>query len=318
MNRVFTLFRTTQQRYDPNNWTSHLCDVEGSMVREILSRVLASVVWAAIVTFAYKLWPAIFQKLSIPITAHSLTGTALGLVLVFRTNSSYDRFWEGRKQWGGIVNECRNLARQLSVWLAADPALASEAITWTYALPYSIMQRLRTVAGLGTSLIGVAESDVQQIENSKHVPLAITNLITRRLLLARQRGLIDGFQMKSMDYNIGLLIDYCGACERIRSTPLPFAYTVHLRRVLIVYCFTLPLALIKDYGWTTIPTTLMISYILFGIEEIGVEIEDPFGLDTNDLPLQKYCSDIQAVLEDVRDQISNDDPAISVGELNAT
>lgn len=312
MSRTFSLFRASQKPYDPNNWSSHLLDVEGSMVREIIARVMASVVWAAIVTVLYKIWPTVFFKLPIPVTAHTLIGTALGLVLVFRTNSSYDRFWEGRKQWGGIVNECRNLARQASVWLAADPVLAREVITWTFALPYSIMQRLRAAAGLGTSLSDVAESDVHAVETSKHVPLAVTNLITSRLLVARQRGLIDGFQMKSMDYNIGLLIDYCGACERIRSTPLPFAYTVHLRRVLIVYCFTLPLALIKDFGWVTVPATLLISYILFGIEEIGVEIEDPFGLDTNDLPIQNYCRDIQSVLEDVRERVRIEDRSMTV------
>ena len=89
-----------------------------------------------------------------------------------------------------------------------------------------------------------------------------------------------------------LLIDYCGACERIRSTPLPFAYAVHLRRALIVYCFTLPLALVQKYGWETVPVTLMIAYVLFGIEEIGVEIEGPFGDDDNDLPLEDICETI--------------------------
>ncbi|WP_397569214.1 bestrophin family protein [Schlesneria sp. T3-172] len=308
MKRLFSYFRTAQKPYDPDNWTSHLCDIEGSMVLEIISRVLASVVWATTITVLYELMPDTFLPFVIPITAHTLTGTALGLVLVFRTNSSYDRFWEGRKNWGGIVNESRNLARQSSEWLTADPRLAREVITWTFALPYSIMQRLRAEPGLGIELEGVDSTDVKQVESSKHLPLAITRLITRRLMSARRRGVIDGFQMKSMDYNIGLLIDYCGACERIRSTPLPFAYTVHLRRVLIVYCFTLPLALIKDFGWATVPATMLISYILFGIEEIGVEIEDPFGLDMNDLPLQKYCGDIQAVLEDVRNGMTEEDP----------
>lgn len=76
-----------------------------------------------------------------------------------------------------------------------------------------------------------------------------------------------------------LLIDYIGGCERIHATPLPYAYTVHLRRALIVYCFTLPFALVSKFGWDTIPCVLLISYVLFGIEEIGVEIEDPFGTD---------------------------------------
>ena len=118
-----------------------------------------------------------------------------------------------------------------------------------------------------------------RVEASGHVPLAVTRIITDRLHSARERGLIDGHQLASLDQNVQLLVDYCGACERIRSTPMPFAYAVHLRRVLIVYCLTLPLALVKDFGWSTIPATLLISYGLFGIEEIGVEIEDPFRTD---------------------------------------
>jgi putative membrane protein len=93
-----------------------------------------------------------------------------------------------------------------------------------------------------------------------------------------------------------LLIDYIGACERIHKTPLPFAYVVHLRRALILYCITLPFALIESYGWSTVIDTLLIAYILFGIEEIGVEIEDPFGEDDNDLPLEKICATIEGNL----------------------
>jgi ion channel-forming bestrophin family protein len=102
-----------------------------------------------------------------------------------------------------------------------------------------------------------------------------------------------------LDQNVQLLIDYIGACERIHSTPLPYAYAVHLRRALILYCFTLPFALVARFGWDTIPATLFIAYVLFGIEEIGVEIEDPFGTDENDLPLETICNNIERNLRDV-------------------
>ena len=288
-------------QYDPRQWTNHLLDIEGSMVREILFRVIASFFWAAIVTVLFICGPSFCRNMGIPATAHSLIGTALGLLLVFRTNSSYDRFWEGRKQWGGIVNECRNLTRQASEWLSADQSLMREIISLTIGFPFAVMQRLHKTTSLGTTLSDVSPTDVTRIEASKHPPLAIANLITSRVLSARERGLIDSLQLNSLDHNIELLIDYCGACERIHSTPLPFAYAVHLRRVLIVYCFTLPFAFVKDFGWATIPATLLTSYILFGVEEIGVEIEDPFGFTTNDLPIQNYCQGIEAVLCDVRD-----------------
>jgi len=290
--------------YDPHRWTSHLFDIEGSMVREILVRVSVSVIWAAVVVALVLYEPEYFRSFAIPSTAHALVGTALGLLLVFRTNSSYDRFWEGRKQWGGIVNECRNLARQTSVWLANDPKLAQDIIDWTIAFPFATMQRLRKGSGIGTPFHHLSSEEVTQVNASQNSPLAIARIITARILAAHQGDLIDGRQMMMLDQNVQLLVDYLGACDRIRATPLPFAYTVHLRRVLIVYCLSLPLALIRDYGWGTVPTTMLISYSLFGIEEIGVEIEDPFGLTANDLPLESICDGIQSQLAEIRDTLS--------------
>jgi putative membrane protein len=289
--------------YDPHRWTSHLFDVDGSMVREIIGRVSVSVAWSAVVVLLFHFGPHAMQKIAIPSTGHTLIGTVLSLLLVFRTNSSYDRFWEGRKQWGAINNECRNLARQASAWLAGDPALLREVISWTIAFPFATMQRLQKSTGIGTTLTDVSPSDVANIEASHHPPLAVSCLLTRRVLTARDRGLIDSRQLIALDQNIELLVDYCGACERIRSTPLPFAYAVHLRRVLIAYCLTLPLALVKDFGWGTIPATFLISYALFGVEEIGVEIEDPFGFEVNDLPIETYCTGIETTLCDVRDRL---------------
>ena len=103
--------------YDPRQWTSHLLDIEGSMVREILGRVVACVTWSVAVVVLFTYGPDFCRRLAIPATVHTLIGAALSLLLVFRTNSSYDRFWDGRKQWGGINNECRNLARQANSWL---------------------------------------------------------------------------------------------------------------------------------------------------------------------------------------------------------
>ena len=105
----------------------------------------------------------------------------------------------------------------------------------------------------------------------------------------------------SLDQNVQLLIDYFGACERIHKTPLPFVYVVHLRRALVLYCFTLPFALVDHYGWWAIPATLLVAYTFFGIEEIGVEIENPFGQDDNDLPLERFCETIERDLLELSD-----------------
>ena len=275
--------------YDVHDWGSHLLDVKGSMVREIVGRVLTCVVWSALVVGYDKF----VTPVSVPSTVHTLVGTALGLLLVFRTNASYDRFWEGRRMWGGIVNETRNLARAACVHLKDDPALLGEVVRWTVAWAYAAMHSLRGRSDIGPVAARLPSPEVEAAIGAQHTPLAVATRLSQTLNEARARGLITDYIQVALDQNVQLLIDYLGACERIRKTPLPFAYVVHLRRALILYCFTLPFALVKDFGWGTILDTLLVTYVFFGIEEIGVEIEDPFGEDDNDLPLEGICATIE-------------------------
>jgi ion channel-forming bestrophin family protein len=293
-------FTTAMTQYDPHRWTDHLFDIRGSMVREILGRVSLCVIWAVLITLVYQLGGDAMHQIAIPETCHTLVGGALALLLVFRTNSSYDRFWEGRKLWGGIVNETRNLVRTASAFLSEDPETLREIVLWTMAFPWTAMARLRGKLLQETFPPAFAEelpSDVvQRVATAKHVPLAVAMRITELLERARSRGQIDSYRLGLIDLNTQQLMDYLGGCERIRSTPLPYAYTVHLRRALIFYCFTLPFALEPRFGWSTIPAVLLTCYIFFGIEEIGVEIEDPFGEDENDLPLERICQSIEQPL----------------------
>lgn len=286
--------------YDAHKWLDHLFDIKGSMVREIMGRVLLVVGWAAAV-FAFHLY---VRPVAVPSTVHALVGLALGLLLVIRTNASYDRFWEGRRMWGSIINESRNLARGSAAFMREQPALLEAIIKWTIAFPYSSMHALRGTTGLGPIAARLPQREVEAVLAAQHVPSAVALRISNLLAEARKAGHISDYVAMTLDNNIQLLIDYLGSCERIHKTPLPFAYVVHLRRALILYCITLPFALIADYGWATIIDTLLIAFIFFGIEEIGVEIEDPFGEDDNDLPLEQLCSTIEknllSVLEDSR------------------
>lgn len=284
--------------YNPHDWRSHLFDIRGSMLPEIIGRVVLCVGWSMVVTASHEILPRFMPdfSLSVPPTVHMLIGTALGLLLVFRTNSSYDKFWEGRKLWGGMVNECRNLARQASTWLAAAPDLQRDLILWTCNFPYAAMSVLRGSKALAPSSSGLPPEDVQAVLNSQHLPLAVAQRISQAILAARDRQVISDLLVPMIDQNVNLLIDYVGACERIHRTPIPFAYMVHLRRALILYCYTLPFALVEPLHWWTVAGTFLLAFVFFGIEEIGVEIEDPFGYDENDLPLERFCQTIEANL----------------------
>lgn len=275
--------------YDPHAWKSSLFAIRGSMLREIFARVSLVLFWTALVIASR----GHIENIAVPPTMHSLIGLALGLLLVFRTNASYDRFWEGRRMWGGMVNESRNLGRLVVVHLGSDPLLARAVLRWTAAFAYASMQALRNAHPLlGESAQALPDAEVKQVLAAKHVPLAVALRLSARLKDGRDRGLTSDIVYVAMDHNVQQIIDYLGACERIHKTPLPFAYMVHLRRSLLLYAYTLPLALMHDFGWWTLPAVFIVTFTLFGIEEIGVEIEDPFGNDDNDLPLERLCDTI--------------------------
>ena len=274
--------------YDPHKWLDHFFDIRGSLVREISWRVALCVAWSAGVVAFHKH----VHNVGMPSLLHTRMGVAMGMLLVFRTSSSYDRFWEGRKLWGGIVNETRNLIRGAVVHLKEDPELLARLTRWTSAFPWSSMHALRGTDGLGPQGVELPAAEAQRALYAQHTPLAVAEQMSQCLREARDKGLISDYVMMTLDQNVQLLIDYLGGCERIRKTPMPFAYAVHLRRSLVLYCFTLPFAMVESFGWTTVIDVLVLAYTFFGIEEIGGEIEGPFGHDDNDLPLEDICETI--------------------------
>jgi putative membrane protein len=276
--------------YDPHKWLDHFFDIRGSMVRQISLRVTVCVIWSALVVVAYAQG---VTRLAIPSTLHTMVGLALGLLLVFRTNSSYDRFWEGRKLWGGIVNETRNLVRGALVHLDSDPELLERLTRWTAMFPHAAMNTLRGVKDLSSAESVAPPAEIALLQEAQHPALGVASRMTECLREAHRKGLVSDIVLTSLDQNVQLLVDYLGGCERIRKTPLPFAYVVHLRRALVIYCFTLPFALVETFGWTTVLDVLLVAYTFFGIEEIGVQIEGPFGFDENDLPLEEICETIE-------------------------
>jgi ion channel-forming bestrophin family protein len=278
--------------YNPHRWLDHFFDLRGSMVPQIIGRVLVCVLWAGCVVWLHGRFPII----AIPSTVHGLVGLALGLLLVFRTNSSYDRFWEGRRQWGNIVNASRNLARASRPHLESSPALYRELVRWTIAFSYASMNHLRGANGFPqiAERLGLVLEPAHY--KSNHMPLACALEASEALERGKREGLLTPYTQMVLDGYLQQLVDSIGACERIHRTPLPFAYMLHLRRALVVYCFSLPFALVETFRWETIPAILLVAYIFFGIEEIGVEIEDPFGEDVNDLPLDRFCHAIEETL----------------------
>lgn len=281
--------------YDPHHWWRHLLNLRGGILREIVGRLGVFTVWTVAVTWFHL---NVF-KVDVPATGHTLAGTVLSLLLVFRTNSSYDRFWEGRKLWGGVVNETRNLVRAAALNIPSLELLRRLA-AWTAVYPYALTRVLRGGVGeLGPAAAVLPRTEVEQVLASRNPGVAVALRMSAILVEARRSGLISDFIQMELDRNVQLLIDYQGGCERIVKTPMPFAYMLHLRRTLLLFILGLPFALVEPFGWATVPVVVLIAHTFLGIEEIGVEIEEPFGTEDNDLPLEDISAGIARILDDL-------------------
>ncbi len=272
--------------YEPKRWIRLIFSWQGTVLPRILPRMLAVGGFATLVAIVehhvIPLKP--FEGMPLPVL-----GLVLGFLVVLRTNTAYDRFWEGRKLWGGIVNSTRNLVRQALAFTGEGKELAELIVAYTLALK----QRLRRENDLAEVRPWVSPSQFEELAASANPPLSLSYQITLWIERQRRSGVLSDILVRHLDERVRELMDYQGGCERILRTPIPFNYAVHIKQFLMIYLFTLPIGLVPNLGWYAVPTTLMIAFGLIGIEEAGVEVEDPFGYDPNDLPLEAICANIE-------------------------
>ena len=243
-------------------------------------------------------WPV-----SLDVFASIIPNVVLGLMLVFRTNTAYERFWEGRKLWGGLVNTVRNLARQIWVVIPAENEpekqvkIAALRLIVAFAVATKLHLRSTSVNAEIAALMAPERYEILKTMNNP--PLEIAFWLSDFLQDYYRRDRLNVYQLNSMQSLINQLVDLLGGCERILKTPIPLAYAIHLKQLLLLYCFSLPFQLVDNSGWWTAPLVTLISFTLFGIEEIGIEIENPFGHDSNDLPLDAICNTMLRNIDDL-------------------
>lgn len=275
--------------YEPRAWVRHLFTVRGSIIPAVAWRLgLVTAFTVAVVILHGR-----YDWYDPPPTPHQIMGLALGLILVFRNNSAYDRWWEGRKRWGGMVNRTRDLTRQILTWIDGLPELKERLVRHVVAYVYLVKQHLRSDRGLRDLDHLLDRAAIDAIAQSTHRPLFAAEVLALGLREARARDALHPYAAMHLDANVTYLVDEMGACERIVRTPMPFAYVTHTRQFLALYVLTLPLALVGIFGWATVPITALVTYGFLGVDEIAVQIEDPFGHDPNDLPLEAICQGIE-------------------------
>jgi ion channel-forming bestrophin family protein len=244
------------------------------------------------------------------ITMHSLLGIVLGLFLVFRVNSAYDRWWEGRKLWGGLVNNTRNFAHKLNAFL---PMTDQTQRLWFVSTIANLVMSLKNHLQGKTSLNDIMPTDpaVEKIvSEGGHVPNKFSSLLYVHVNKLYTSKAITGEQFLLLDRELKEFADIIGACERIKNTPIPYSYAMYIKKFIFIYIITLPFGFVTTSGYITIPMVILISFILLSVELIAEEIENPFGEDLNDLPTHEIALKIRKDVTEIL--VDADQPARTV------
>jgi putative membrane protein len=266
--------------------------LKGSIIPVIWPRVLYTMLLSSAIVIAEQRGIAVHFTFNAAFL--TLLGLTLAIFLGFRNTVAYQRWWEGRTLWGELVISTRNLARQALVFMPGLAATQQQRLVYDLiGFTHALRHHLRDTN---------PETDLQKWLSDEVCAAALTSPNRPNIILgaigdsyvrsARAAG-VDSMLIAAMDREINQLSHVLGGCERIRNTPIPFAYILLLHRTVHIYCFILPFCLIGPLGWLTPIAVGVLAYTFFGLDAIGTQIEDPFDLLPNDLPLDAISRNIE-------------------------
>lgn len=227
---------------------------------------------------------------------YSLVGFVISLLLVFRTNTAYDRWWEGRKKWGELVNDSRNLSLKLSTLnLNEEDRLFFARMIANFAIASKDHLKREIVP----ENLDLTQEEWVKLNKVNHIPVGIVQLMYDRLMQLKMSGKILKEDFLALEYNLNGFTNMIGACERIHNTPIPFSYSLFIKKFIFIYTCTLPIAFVSLLGYFSVIVTVLVFYVLVSMEILAEEIEDPFGLDDNDLPTDELSERIKMISENI-------------------
>jgi len=289
-------------QYNPKAWVSFIFRFhKADTLRKLLPMILLIGIYSgAIAYFEINYWKwNENNKVKNIVLMHSLLGFVISLLLVFRTNTAYDRWWEGRKLWGALINNSRNLALKMNALLARNDSnsrLFYKSIIPQFAI--ALKNHLRSESTRLELDEGLHE-DLGGIDHSKHMPNQLASVLFKKTNSLFESGKIKGEQLIVLNNELQSLTDISGACERIKNTPIPISYSSFLKKFIFFYVMTLPWGYVFNLGYLVIPVVCFIFYVLASLELVAEEIEDPFGVDSNDLPMDRMCENIQKQISEL-------------------
>ena len=277
--------------------------MRGSVLPSIWKSLAITTLLAVFVTLSHgRLWD---HKIQLTVVPFTLMGLPLAIFLGFRNNSAYDRYWEGRKLWGELVLRSRNFARQCLSLIDEGEAAGPDAagvrermIRRAIAYAHSLRHQLRKSDPALDVAPHLAPAEWTALRGRVNLSQALMLEMGADLARCRRAGMLDSVRAASLDATVSAMVATAASCERIKNTPVPFSYTLLLHRTAYLYCYLLPFGLVDSIGYLTPLVVAIVAYTFYGLDALGDEIEEPFGLSPNDLPLDAICRTIEIDLRD--------------------
>jgi ion channel-forming bestrophin family protein len=278
--------------------------IQGSVTIKVLPSILLfGVIASLIVAIASFLQRIYGISYTLDISPFAFAGAVLGILLVIRLNAGYDRWWEARSVWGGIVNQCRNLVISARAFGPQDRQWRESLIHWVAVFPQVACNSLRGEQPTAELARLIGPEELERLGTATHPPSYVAFRIGELLRDANQRLGMDGFSFIQLDRERAMLMDHIGVCERILATPLPRIYSITIRRFILLFLLLLPIALLQqgDEIWSIPLIIMLVSYPLLTLDQIGVELENPFSVDSlSHLPIDDLAAKIERNLLDLR------------------
>jgi putative membrane protein len=286
------------------HWFRMLLAWRGSVLPQLLPRLFIVLCLSIVAVAAHDHILKVTVNLST--VPFSLIGIALAVFLGFRNNASYDRYWEGRKLWGQMLNETRSLTREALTLprnapedAAATLERARELVGLLAALPHALRHQLRNTDPRADLEARLPRALFERVMASRYRPATLMLCASEWVQREASEGRLDGYAVLAFERNLNGISDVIGGCERIVSTPLPFAYTVMIHRTVYFFCALLPFGLVDSIGALTPIFAVFVAYAFMAHEAIASQIEDPFGTEDNDLALNMMSAGIEVALHDL-------------------
>jgi putative membrane protein len=274
--------------YNPKDWFGLIFKFHKSDTFRKLFWVIVSI---ALYSFSLAYFEIEVLQLNFKSTPalHSILGFVLSILLVFRTNTAYDRWWEGRRLWGTLINDSRSFVLKLHhISKVRNHVLYAELIQWVMLYPRALSCHLRN-----------KKLTHESLPSEAHQPIFVEGKILSCLEQMKLSGAISETEMLWINNEIRTFSDVCGACERIKNSPIPYSYSLFLKKFIFVYIITMPYGFIKEFGYGITLAVSFVFYVLASLELIAEEIENPFGEDANDLDLEQMSETIEKNLHEI-------------------